>query len=114
MGKYDPAPTVAAGLIRSARDISGLTQAQLADRAGVTQQAISAYETGRTEPTLPTLTRLLRAAGLEMRIRLAPIDDHDTALGSFMDSLPPRRRAELDTATQERTEAARLRRVQGK
>ncbi len=47
MGKYDPAPTFAAGLIRSARDMANLTQAGLAELAGMTQQAISAYETGR-------------------------------------------------------------------
>lgn len=113
MGKYDPAPTVAAGLIRSARDIAGLTQAQLAERAGVTQQAISAYETGRKQPTLPTLMGLLRGAGLEMRIRLTPIDDHDATLEAFMESLPPERRAELDIETRDRAEAARLRRIRG-
>src|ERR671919_3165131 len=80
MGKYDPAPTMAAGLIRLARSKAGLTQAQLGEAAGVDQQAISAYETGRREPTMPTLTRILAAAGFEMRIRLAPIDDHDDSI----------------------------------
>ena len=77
MGKFDPAPTLAAGLLRLARDKAHMTQAELASNAGISQQAVSAYETGRKEPTLPTLQRLLAAAGLEMRIRLEPIDDHD-------------------------------------
>ena len=68
----DIAPTVAAGLIRLARDKAGLTQTELAGRAGVSQQAISAYETGRKEPTLPFLQRLLGAAGFEMRVKLEP------------------------------------------
>jgi hypothetical protein len=113
MGKYDPAPTVAAGLIRAARDRAALTQGDLAQLAGITQQTISAYETGRREPTLPTLLRLLAAAGFDLRMRLAPADRHDQSLGEFMDSLPPQRRAEIDTATQRRADAARLRRIRG-
>ena len=76
MGKYDAAPTVAAGLIRLARAKAGLTQKELARRAGVSQQAISAYETGRKEPTLPTLLRLVGGAGYELRFRLEPADHH--------------------------------------
>jgi transcriptional regulator with XRE-family HTH domain len=113
MGKFDPAPTVAAGLLRTARSVAGLTQHDLAERAGVTQQAISAYETGRRDPTVGTLKKLLAAAGLEMRIRLTPIDNHDESLRQFLDTLPPERQAELETERRERAQAARLRRVRG-
>ena len=113
MGKYDAAPTLAAGLLRTARDRADLTQQQLADEAGVTQQAISVYETGRQEPTLPTLIKLLAAAGYEMRIRLEPIDYHDESLEQFIASLPPDQRVELEEARWRRTEEARLRRVRG-
>lgn len=114
MGKYDPAPTLAAGLLRVARGKAGLTQAELAARAGVSQQAISAYETGRKEPTFSTMKRLLAAAGLEMRIRLEPIDDHDESLRQLMAALPPDVRARLEEQQRERVEEARLRRVRGK
>lgn len=114
MGKFDPAPTFAAGLIRSARDIADLTQSELALRAGVTQQAISAYETGRMDPTLETLTRLVEAAGLEMRVRLVPKDRHDEGVKAFMDSLPPAAQAEIERHRRGRVEKARLRRVQGR
>lgn len=114
MGKFDPAPTYAAGLIRSARDIAGLTQAQFAARAGVTQQAVSAYETGRMDPTVDTLLRLIEAAGLEMRVQLVPRDYHDESLQVFMDSLPAEQRAELEAQRTERAAAARLRRVTGR
>lgn len=68
-------PTTLAGdLLRLARAKAGLTQAALAERAGVTQTLISAYENGRRQPTLPTLLRLLDAAGLELRTRLEPPD----------------------------------------
>jgi transcriptional regulator with XRE-family HTH domain len=113
MGKYDPAPTLAAVLLRVARDKAGLTQSALAARAGVSQQAISAYETGRKEPTLPTLQRLLAAAGLEMRIHLEPIDYHDATLDAFTQTLPPARRAELAEQSRSRVEIERLRRVRG-
>ncbi len=82
--------------------------------AGISQQAISAYETGRKEPTLPTLTRILRAAGFEMRIRLSPVDEHDEALEAFMDSLPAEKRAVVQADLRDRAAAARLRRVRGK
>lgn len=59
-----------AELIKQARAVSGITQAGLASSAGVSQQAISAYETGKKEPTLPTLRRLIEASGLEMQINL--------------------------------------------
>lgn len=114
MGKYDPAPTYASGLIRTARDMADLTQAGLAELAGVTQQAISAYETGRMDPTVTTLTRLVEAAGLELRVRLVPRDYHDESLEAFMESLPASRRAELEEQRRDRAEAARLQRVRGK
>jgi transcriptional regulator with XRE-family HTH domain len=114
MGKYDPAPTVAAGLIRTARDRANLTQSQLAQLAGVTQQTVSAYETGRKEPTLPTLQRLLAAAGFELRLRLEPIDRHDQALQAFLDSLPAKDRVGLEQERRARAAAARRRRVKGR
>jgi uncharacterized protein len=114
VGKYDVAPTVAAGLIRLARDKAGLTQSELAELAGTSQQAVSAYETGRKEPTLPNLQRLVAAAGFEMRIRLEPIDDHDRSLTAFIDSLPNDVRAELEESQRRRVEEARLSRIRGR
>lgn len=114
MGKYDAAPTVAAGLLRLARIKADLTQAELAERAGVSQQVVSAYETGRREPTLPTLERLLAGAGLGIRIKLEPVDDHDDSLRRFLESLPPAERAEIEQQQRDRTEQARLDRVRGR
>jgi transcriptional regulator with XRE-family HTH domain len=42
----------AAALLREARRRAGLSQTELAVRAGVAQSVISAYETGRREPAL--------------------------------------------------------------
>ena len=114
MGKYDLAPTLAAGLLRLARAKTRLTQKELAARAGVTQQAVSAYETGRKEPTLPVLQALINSAGLELQIRLLPLDDHDQSVERLVDSMPPKARAQLEEAQLRRIEEARLSRVRGR
>lgn len=112
MPRYDAAPTVAAGLLRLARHKAELTQRELAERAGVTQQAISAYETGRMEPTLPTLQRLLAAAGFEMRMGLEPLSDD--AYQQWLEALPDETRVEVDRASRQRAADARLRRIRGR
>ena len=60
--------TTAATLLRETREQVGLTQAQLAARCGVTQSVISAYESGRREPSLPMLQRLIAGTGLRLEL----------------------------------------------
>jgi predicted nucleotidyltransferase/DNA-binding XRE family transcriptional regulator len=60
----------AATLLRSARQHAQLTQDQLAARAGVTQSVISAYESGRRQPSVPTLAGLVSATGFELDLQL--------------------------------------------
>lgn len=80
----DPGWERAAGnLLVMARQKSDLTQDQLAERAGVPQSAISAYERGIRQPTLPTLFRLLAAAGLDLRLRLAEPDHQAQAAAGW-------------------------------
>ncbi|MGH2928012.1 MAG: helix-turn-helix domain-containing protein [Solirubrobacteraceae bacterium] len=57
---------VAGSLVREARRRAGISQVELGRRAGVTQSVVSAYESGRRQPSLPTLAQLVRAAGLEL------------------------------------------------
>ena len=58
-----------AGLeIRLARQRAGLTQSALASLAGTSQEALSAYESGRRQPTIETLTRLLAGTGRRLAI----------------------------------------------
>jgi transcriptional regulator with XRE-family HTH domain len=65
-----------------ARQQAGLSQRELAERAGVTQSEIARIENGNREPSIPTLQRILAGAGLELRLRLAPMDDHDEVLAA--------------------------------
>jgi transcriptional regulator with XRE-family HTH domain len=64
-------------LVREGRKRAGLTQKQLADRAGTTQSAIARLEAGRTSPTLEAVERLLRLCGFQLIVELAPYDDSD-------------------------------------
>jgi transcriptional regulator with XRE-family HTH domain len=95
----------AAALIR-ARRRAGLTQAELARRAGTSQPVISAYEHGRRDPSIETLRRLLRAAGAELELAIAPrrpelpaatdVDEHASRLVDVLllaDAIPTRRPA---------------------
>ncbi len=52
-----------ASLLKSARTAAGLTQVQLAQRAGTSQAAVARYERGRTSPAVDTLERLLACCG---------------------------------------------------
>lgn len=55
-----------ADLLTRARHDARLTQSELATRARTSRPALSAYEHGRTSPTLETAARILAAAGQEL------------------------------------------------
>jgi transcriptional regulator with XRE-family HTH domain len=57
-------------LIQEARARAGLTQRDLADRAGTSQAVISAYENARREPGFAQLQKVLAAAGFELAASL--------------------------------------------
>lgn len=65
---------LAGALLSSARSRAGMTQTELAQAVGVTQTVVSAYERGRRQPTLPTLCRLLAAAGFAPSLELQPLE----------------------------------------
>jgi DNA-binding XRE family transcriptional regulator len=48
------------------RNGAGIPQAELALRTGVEQSVFSAYEAGRRQPSLPTVARLIDAAGADL------------------------------------------------
>jgi uncharacterized protein len=69
----------AGSLLREARRRAAMTQAQLADRAGITQNVVSAYESGRRQPSLPVLLGLIAATGHCVEGQLVGRDDAERA-----------------------------------
>src|SRR4051794_4895080 len=97
-----------AALIRTVRRRRGLTQAELARRAGTSQPVVSAYEHGHRDPTYTTLRKLIAAGGEQLQLRaLVPgsdvppaADDTERArrlvdVLSLADAIPSRPRPEL-------------------
>jgi predicted nucleotidyltransferase/DNA-binding transcriptional regulator YiaG len=66
LASVDSGELAAGALLRQARRGAGISQVELAARAGVTQSVISAYESGHRQPSLPALAALIEAAGFEL------------------------------------------------
>lgn len=56
--------------VRQRREELGLTQADLARRAGLQQPAVARFEAGGTMPTIPMLERLAKALGMRLSVQL--------------------------------------------
>jgi transcriptional regulator with XRE-family HTH domain len=68
-------------LLRAARRRHGLSQTQLARRAGTSQAAISRIERGLVSPTVETLTTLIDKLGDELVLTAHEVDyGHDRTL----------------------------------
>jgi transcriptional regulator with XRE-family HTH domain len=63
----------AAALVRRARERAGLSQRELASRAGTAQSVVSRIEGGLTDPSTGTLLGLLEAAGFDLAAELRPV-----------------------------------------
>jgi len=73
---------VSGDLLVEARRRVGMSQAELGRRSGVPASLIGRYERYEVIPSLERLRSLLRAAGFELSIRLANVDEsnHDQVL----------------------------------
>src|SRR3954469_20614316 len=66
--RYTIEPMNAGAAVHDARTRAGLSQAELARRAGTSQAAVSAYESGAKQPSVATFSRLLAAAGARLGV----------------------------------------------
>jgi transcriptional regulator with XRE-family HTH domain len=69
-------------MLADARRRAGLSQDELAERAGTSRPTLSSYEHGHRSPTLRTAARILAAAGFELSV--APrvtFAEHDAGRG---------------------------------
>lgn len=78
--------------IKIARATSGLSQKQLADKIGISEKTISAYETGRAIPPSPTLAKIADVTGVstsQMVGMSEPVNNDDmmTILGRIESKL---------------------------
>jgi transcriptional regulator with XRE-family HTH domain len=93
-------------MLRYARQRAGLTQRQLAERAGVPQATVGRIEGGLVAPRTDTMERLLRAAGLELTVGSRPGIGIDRSQIRELLRLTPRQR--LDLAAGDAAGLARL------
>lgn len=69
----EPDPSAAVPiLLPKAREQAGLTQGELANRLGVTYQAVQKWERAGANPTVATIQRVLRALGRRLEMELLP------------------------------------------
>lgn len=94
-------------LIREARRLAGLTQAELAKRVGTSQPAIARYERARSMPDLATLHRMIEACGLELRLELAEPDPQREAAARVALARTPEERLQANTRQAELVHALR-------
>lgn len=93
-------------MLRRARRRARLSQRGLASRTSIAQPTIARIETGREDPRVATLERLLRACGEELRARPVRGGGVDRTQIRELLRLSPRRRLEL--AAEESEALARL------
>ncbi len=78
---------LAGALLRLARVRGGLSQRAFADLVGIAQPTLSAYESGRRQPSVPMLLGLLSRAGFDLRVELVEADGHDRILAEWDETL---------------------------
>ena len=79
-------------MIREARLRAGLSQPQLADRAGVPRPSIVRWERGTVEPGFDMTRRVLRACGFDVSlVRYEPDESADDRLSGKLELTPQER-----------------------
>lgn len=86
-------------LLHDARRRAGLSQVELGRRAGLTQSVVSAYESGARQPSLPTLQRLVAAAGFDLDVQVCERPASTSLAGPIGTRLSRHRLQVLDIAT---------------
>jgi transcriptional regulator with XRE-family HTH domain len=70
-------------VLREARTRAGLSQRDLAARAGTTQSVVGRLEAGIASPNVDTLERLLAAAGFRVHTELRPLAAEDPVIEAY-------------------------------
>ena len=83
-------------LLRFAREGAGMTQAELAKRLGVSQQAVAQAERWESNPTIAFIERWARACNRELKIELDAAYREDAAENAVINSEWESADAEVD------------------
>ncbi len=97
-------------LLRDARERARLSQTDVSRRSGIAQSVISAYESGRREPGVQTLAKLVEATGHQLVLDVVASPGQllglpDTTLGR---RLRRRRKAIIEAAEKRRARNVRV------
>jgi len=102
MSKALPSATSSASLLAEVLSGSGLSQAELARRAGIPRSVLNAYLHGAREPGTETLLRIVAAGGMAVQLagRKPPVDQERAShilvqVLELAEALPFRPRAEM-------------------
>ena len=75
--------------MRAARHYSGMMQSELSELVGLSQQALSAYESGTRNPTTETAEKIARALGVRAQwLRSEDDDDVRTTIETIEADTP--------------------------
>jgi transcriptional regulator with XRE-family HTH domain len=99
--------TLAGDLIHEGRRRAGLTQAELAARAGTTQSGVARWESGRTAVSLDDVIRLLRLCDLDLDVAVVPRDTSDIAQARRLEALSGQERLERNARIVQQLRALR-------
>ena len=97
----------AGSVLRVVRAKTGLTQRQLAAKAGVPYSTIAKIEAGARQPTHPTMAKILAAVDLSLSTRVVPYDDHDDVLWEQEQRRSPAEREHMQAEQARLARAAR-------
>jgi transcriptional regulator with XRE-family HTH domain len=97
-------------MLRMARNHAGLSQREVARRAGVPQSTVARVERGHIDPRVTTLDRLLHACGFELSLAVAQHDDAGVDRSLIREQLArsPTERVRAAAAVAELTEGLRV------
>ena len=95
-------------IVRVSRLRAGLTQQELARRAGISQPALARIESGRVVPRMDTVGRLLRECGMSLEVMPRAGAGVDRSTIRRMLALTPRER--LNVAAREARNIGALKR----
>lgn len=85
-------------MLRALRENTGMSQRELAKRAGTSQPAVARYEAGDVSPSVRTLERLVHATGNRLRMTVEPARSASDLSGYRMAKLRQNRAAILQAA----------------